>query len=71
MVTFLQHQYGYKIRKTREYDSCSLMADPKDVASFWASHSGAGMLRQILQAWGRRASACPAVTVENSHIGSN
>ena len=64
LVDDLQHQYRYEVRERRVYVSRSLMADPKDVALFWANHSGAGLLKQMLQAWGPKSVRVESVTRE-------
>jgi hypothetical protein len=64
LVDDLQHQYRYEIRERRVYVTRSLMADPRDVALFWANHSGAGLLRQMLQAWGPQGVSVETITRE-------
>jgi hypothetical protein len=64
LVDDLQRQYRYEIRERRVYVTRSLMADPKGVTSFWANHSGAGLLKQMLQAWGPKRVSVETVTRE-------
>jgi hypothetical protein len=64
LVDDLKHQYRYEIRERRVYVTRSFMADPNGVASFWANHSGAGMLKQMLQAWGRQHVSVETITRE-------
>jgi hypothetical protein len=64
LVDDLRHQYRYEIRERCVYVTRSLMADPSGVALFWANHSGAGMLKQMLQAWGPESVSVESVTRE-------
>jgi hypothetical protein len=62
LVDDLRHQYRYEIRERRVYVTRSQMADPSGVALFWANQSGAGMLKQMLQAWGTQGVSVESVT---------
>jgi hypothetical protein len=64
LVDDLRHQYRYEIRERRVYITGSLMASPTGVALFWASHSGAGLLKQMLQVWGPGSVSVETVTRE-------
>jgi hypothetical protein len=50
IVDDMKHYYRYEILERRVYVTPSLMADPKNVSIFWESHSGAGLLKQLM-AW--------------------
>jgi hypothetical protein len=62
LVDDLEHQYRYEIRERRVYVTPSLMADPKGVSMFWENHSGAGLLKQMLAAWGPKNVSVETVT---------
>jgi hypothetical protein len=41
-----------------------MIASPTGIALFWASHSGAGLLQQMLQVWGPHGVSVETVTRE-------
>jgi hypothetical protein len=62
LVDDLERHYRYEIRERRVYLGRSLLGTPRGDAHFWETHSGSGLLKQMLAAWGPKGVSVETVT---------
>jgi hypothetical protein len=62
LVDDMKHYYRYEIRERRVYVTQSVLAEPKGVSLFWEAHSGTGIMKELVQAFGAQGVRVERIT---------
>jgi len=62
LVDDMKHYYRYEILERRVYVAQSVLAEPKGVSLFWEAHSGTGIMKELVKAFGAQGVRVETIT---------